>query len=55
MPSEQAALDWVIDMFGKQYPKRGMALAMGTHRYRADQWLINGIIRLDDEPQLSMI
>jgi hypothetical protein len=41
--------------FGDEYPKRGMALAMGTHRYRPDQWLINGVIRLKDEAQLALI
>lgn len=53
--SEQAALDWMIHKFGEEYPRKGMALAMGTHRYRPDQWLINGVIRLDPEPQLNMI
>lgn len=53
--SEQAALDWMVRMFGEEYPKRGMALAMGTHRYRLHQWLINGVIRLDDEPQLNLL
>jgi len=52
--SEQAALDWMDQKFGEEYPRKGMALAMGTHRYRSDQWLINGVIRLDPEPQLSM-
>lgn len=52
--SEQAALSWVLNMFGEQYPERGMALAMGTHR-RRPQWLINGIIRLDDVPQMDLI
>jgi hypothetical protein len=55
MPSEQAALDWMMDKFGKEYPEKGMALAMGTHRYRTDQWLINGVIRLNDQPQLEML
>ncbi len=53
--SEQAALDWMLHKFGDEYPRRGMALAMGTHRYRADQWLINGVIRLNEEPQLSLL
>ncbi|GAA0298839.1 hypothetical protein GCM10009087_05870 [Sphingomonas oligophenolica] len=53
--SEHAALDWMVQKFGEEYPRKGMALAMGTHRYRSDQWLINGIIRLDPEPQLSML
>ena len=53
--SEKAALDWMAQIFGVDYPAKGMALAMGTHRYRANQWLINGIIRLDDEPQLDLL
>lgn len=48
---EQKALAWMENMFGIEYPKRGMGLAMGTHRYRSDQWLINGVIRLNDETQ----
>jgi hypothetical protein len=53
--SEQAALDWMVKKFGEEYPKKGMALAMGTHRYRAEQWLINGVIRLNDEPQHRLL
>lgn len=53
--SEQAALDWVVQKFGEEYRRKGMALAMGTHRYRSEQWLINGIIRLDHVQQLSML
>lgn len=53
--SEQAAIDWMIDKFGREYPEKGMALAMGTHRYRTDQWLINGVIRLNEEPQLTLL
>lgn len=51
---EQRALAWMQNMFGAEYPKRGMALAMGTHRYRSDQWLINGVIRLNEETQASL-
>ena len=53
--SEAAALVWMQQMFGVEYPKKGMALAMGTHRYRSDQWLINGVIRLQDEPQHDLL
>lgn len=53
--SEEAALDWMLRKFGEEYPQRGMALAMGTHRYRAEQWLINGVIRLNEEPQFSLL
>lgn len=52
--SEQAALDWMIQTFGIDYPRKGMALAMGTHRYRLEQWLINGIIRFDEEAQQDL-
>jgi SulP family sulfate permease len=54
-PSEEAALAWMVQKFGEEYPAKGMALAMGTHRYRPDQWLINGVIRLNDEPQLTLL
>lgn len=53
--SEAAALEWMLKKFGEEYPQKGMALAMGTHRYRREQWLINGVIRLNDEPQLRML
>lgn len=53
--SEQAALDWMVDKFGVEYPQRGMALAMGTHRRWKDQWLINGVIRLDEQLQPEML
>jgi len=53
--SETAALNWMVRMFGEEYPKRGMALAMGTHRFRLHQWLINGVVRIDDEPQFSLL
>jgi hypothetical protein len=53
--NEKSALDWMNNMFGAEYPKRGMALAMGTHRYRSDQWLINGVIRLNDELQGQLL
>jgi len=53
--NDQDALDWMMKMFGVTYPNKGMALAMGTHRYRAEQWLINGIVRLDAVPQLSLL
>jgi hypothetical protein len=53
--SERNALDWMIRTFGEEYPRKGMALAMGTHRYRLSQWLINGIVRLNDEPQLNLL
>lgn len=53
--SEDAALAWMQRKFGEEYPQRGMALAMGTHRVRGEQWLVNGVIRMDKEPQLALL
>jgi len=55
MASEQAALDWMQQKFGHDYPREGMALAMGTHRHRPDQWLVNGVIRLTDSKQAQLL
>lgn len=52
---EAKAIQWMENMFGQVYPEKGMALAMGTHRYRREQWLINGVVRLSEEPQLPLI
>lgn len=51
LTSEQAAIDWMQQKFGEEYPREGMALAMGTHRHRPDQWLVNGVIRMTDAKQ----
>jgi len=32
-----------------------MVLAMGTHSLYPDVWLINGIIRLDEVTQMSLL
>ena len=42
-------------VFGNDYPKKGMVLAMGTYSLYPDVWLINGIIRLDDVTQMSLL
>lgn len=52
---EEQAIAWMKVMFGTVYPGKGMALAMGTHRYRADQWLINGVVRLSEETQPTLL
>ena len=44
---ERAALDWMNDKFGCEYPKAGMVLAMGTHSQRNWQWMIVGVVRLN--------
>jgi hypothetical protein len=51
---EPKALDELQRVFGEEYPKKGMLLAMGTHSLYPDTWLINGVIRLDDVKQSSL-
>lgn len=51
---EATALNWMVHKFGTEFPSKGMALAMGTHRRWPDQWLINGVIRLDEEKQRNL-
>jgi hypothetical protein len=55
MVSEQEALNWMQQKFGEEYPREGMALAMGTHRHRPDQWLINGVIRMTESKQGQLL
>lgn len=52
--SETDALQRMTDMFGTDYPAKGMLLAMGTHSLHPETWLINGIIRLDHIEQPSL-
>ena len=54
MRSEIAALEWMVEKFGVEFPREGMALAMGTHRYREDQWLINGVLRVNPIRQIEL-
>ena len=51
---ERKALQEIQKVFGVNYPQRGMALAMGTHSRRPDQWLINGVIRKDKDNNPDM-
>jgi hypothetical protein len=55
MFSETAALEWMQQKFGVELPRDGMALAMGTHRWRAAQWLINGVLRVRPTAQMSLL
>lgn len=48
--SEEDALLRMRNLFGEEYPKRGMAFAMGTHRVW-NNWLLSGIIRVDHSEQ----
>ncbi len=51
---EQKTLTELQKVFGQEYPKKGMLLAMGTHSLYPDTWLINGIVRLDEVTQSSL-
>jgi len=51
---EEAALQKMRQIFGVDYPQKGMLLAMGTHSLYPDTWLINGVIRLNDVIQKSL-
>ena len=52
---EAKALSEMKRVFGEEYPARGMAFAIGTHGQRNWQWMIIGVIRLDDSPQASYL
>ena len=47
-------LDEIQRIFGEEYPRRGMLLAMGTHSRYPDTWLINGVVRLDTNRQMTL-
>ncbi len=48
------ALASMAKTFGEEYPEKGMAFAMGTHSRRSEQWLLVGVLRLDQVNQLSL-
>lgn len=52
--SEKQALDHLSTEYNERYPKAGMAFAMGTHSQHPEQWLLIGVIRLDDDKQIGL-
>lgn len=52
---EKSALNRMDTVFNKEYPEHGMVFAMGTHSRRPGQWLLNGVIRLDEVGQLPLL
>lgn len=52
---EDETLVKMTEIFAELYPEKGMLFAMGTHSRYPDVWLINGIIRLDEIKQLSLL
>lgn len=47
----EGALAHLNREYNERYPKAGMAFAMGTHSQHPDQWLLIGVVRLDEERQ----
>ncbi|WP_157693391.1 hypothetical protein [Granulibacter bethesdensis] len=47
----EGALAEMSQAFNEQYPQSGMVFALGTHSRRAEQWLLVGVIRLDEQEQ----
>ncbi len=51
---EEKALASLKSTYENDYFKRGVAFALGTHKRRQDQWLLVGIIRIDETTQAEM-
>lgn len=50
------ALDEMKSRFGLEWPAKGIAFAMGTHRNKAwKNWLLSGILRVDHEDQPTFL
>lgn len=52
---EEAALNRMAKVFGEDYPRKGMLLALGTHGQRNWQWMIIGVLRVDESSQESFL
>jgi hypothetical protein len=53
--SEPAALDHLSRTFNDEYPSKGIVFAMGTIKKRPKQWMLLGVIRLDEMRQASFM
>lgn len=49
--SATEALKWMDATFNDEYPKRGMAFAIGNQAKRPQTWQLLGVIRLDETSQ----
>lgn len=53
---EAFALRWMQEKFGEEYPRLGMAFAMGTHRVEVfGNWLLSGILRVNEDAQAQLL
>jgi len=53
--STRDALESMEKTFGEEYPRKGLAFAMGTHSRRPEQWLLVGVLRIDQTTQLTLL
>lgn len=51
---EQEALQSLRETFEVEYPGKGMRFALGTHSRRSAQWLLVGVIRVDEADQSEL-
>ena len=51
---ETAALASLQKTYEEDYSRRGVRLALGTHSRRDKQWLLVGVLRVDDDPQVEL-
>lgn len=51
---EVAALTSLQKTYEEDYLQRGIRLALGTHSRRNKQWLLVGVLRVDDDPQAEL-
>lgn len=47
----EAALKWMDGVFNDDYPKNGMAFAIGNQAKRPQTWQLLGVIRLNESKQ----
>lgn len=53
--SENDALQSLQQTYAGDYATRGMRFALGTHKRRQDQWLLVGVLRVDEIPQVELV
>ena len=51
---EASALKRMSEVYNDEYPKRGMAFAIGNQAKRPQVWQLLGVLRLDVEHQFDM-
>ena len=50
----EGALGHLDHEYNERYPAEGIAFAMGTHSQRPEQWLLVGVLRLNEDLQGSL-